>query len=194
MSARSRVGDEPCERAWRSCRARDRRADPAESPGLREAEPWTSREVTTAAGVPGSLLVLGGGVVGVEMAQAYASLGSAVRLLEGGERLIGAEEEFASRELREALERDGVDVLLAAKAVAVERAANAGPVTVELEDGRRFAAEQLLVCVGRSPARNSSGSSRSGSPAAAPSRCRTRCRCPLIRGCTWSATPTGACC
>ena len=51
-------------------------------PGLREADPWTNREVTTAETIPGSLLVLGGGVVGVEMAQAYASLGARVTIVE----------------------------------------------------------------------------------------------------------------
>ncbi len=53
-------------------------------PGLADAAPWTNREVTTAKAVPGSLLVLGGGVVGVEMASAYASLGARVTVVEAG--------------------------------------------------------------------------------------------------------------
>jgi dihydrolipoamide dehydrogenase len=57
-------------------------------PGLRESHPWTNREVTTAAAIPGSLLVLGGGVVGVEMATAYASLGAKVTIVEALPRLI----------------------------------------------------------------------------------------------------------
>ena len=64
--------------------------------GLREAEPWTNREATTSKEVPDRLAVLGGGVVGVEMAQAYTSLGSQVTLIEGGPRVIAREEEFAS--------------------------------------------------------------------------------------------------
>ena len=51
-------------------------------PGLREANPWTNREATTASAIPKSLLMLGGGVVGVEMAQAYASLGARVTVVE----------------------------------------------------------------------------------------------------------------
>src|ERR1700683_5126653 len=73
-------------------------------PGLLEAAPWTNREATTAREIPGSLVVLGGGVVGVEMAWAYASLGARVTLVEAQERLIAGEEEFASEEVREALE------------------------------------------------------------------------------------------
>ena len=81
-------------------------------PGLGEAEPWTNREVTTAAAIPASLLVLGGGVVGVEMAQAYASLGARVTLIESLPRLIAAEEDFAAEQVREALEGLGVEVVL----------------------------------------------------------------------------------
>src|SRR5215468_12490134 len=57
-------------------------------PGLAQARPWTNREVTTARTIPGRLLVLGGGVVGVEMAQAYATLGSRVTVIEASERLL----------------------------------------------------------------------------------------------------------
>ncbi len=118
-------------------------------PGLREAQPWTNREVTTAARVPASLLVLGGGVVGAEMAQAYATLGVQVTIVEAGARLVASEEEFASEQLREALVQQGVEVLLGVKAVAVTRAAGAGPVTLELEDSRSLVGEELLVAVGR---------------------------------------------
>ena len=88
-------------------------------PGLREAEPWTNREATTAAAIPRSLLVLGGGVVGVEMAQAYASLGARVTIVEALGRLIAGEEEFASEQLRQALLDGGVEVVLGVKASAV---------------------------------------------------------------------------
>lgn len=69
-------------------------------PGLAEARPWTNREATTASTLPGRLLVLGGGVVGVEMAQAYAALGSRVTVIEAEERLLPREEPFAGEELR----------------------------------------------------------------------------------------------
>ncbi len=64
-------------------------------PGLAEARPWTNREATTASKIPGRLLVLGGGVVGVEMAQAYATLGSRVTVIEAEQRLLPQEEPFA---------------------------------------------------------------------------------------------------
>jgi dihydrolipoamide dehydrogenase len=120
-------------------------------PGLREAHPWTSREVTTASAIPASLLVLGGGVVGVEMAQAHASLGARVTLVEAMPRLIADEEDFASEQVREALEELGVEVAVGVKASAVKRERDGGPVTVELEDARTYTAEELLVAVGRRP-------------------------------------------
>jgi pyruvate/2-oxoglutarate dehydrogenase complex dihydrolipoamide dehydrogenase (E3) component len=121
-------------------------------PGLREAKPWTNREATTAKAIPGSLLVLGGGVVAVELAQAYATLGTRVTILEAAERLIGREELFAAELVREALEEAGVEVVLGAHAASVQRASSAGAgglVTLELEDGRSFTGEELLVCTGR---------------------------------------------
>jgi pyruvate/2-oxoglutarate dehydrogenase complex dihydrolipoamide dehydrogenase (E3) component len=118
-------------------------------PGLREARPWTNREVTTAKAIPSSLLVLGGGVVGVEMAQAYASLGAQVTLVEAQQRLISGEEEFASEQVREGLLVLGVTVKLGVKATAVKREGADGPVTLELEDGAKYTGQELLVAVGR---------------------------------------------
>jgi pyruvate/2-oxoglutarate dehydrogenase complex dihydrolipoamide dehydrogenase (E3) component len=121
--------------------------------GLAAAEPWTNREATTAKAIPASLLVLGGGVVAVELAQAYASLGARVTIVETLPRLISHEEELASELVREALERDGVEVVLGAKATAVERAhatgGSRGQVTLRLEDGRALSADELLVATGR---------------------------------------------
>jgi pyruvate/2-oxoglutarate dehydrogenase complex dihydrolipoamide dehydrogenase (E3) component len=123
-------------------------------PGLREADPWTNREVTTAHEIPDSLLVLGGGVVGVEMAQAYANLGSQVTVVEALGRLIAGEEEFASKQVHEALQQLGVEVSLGVKVVSVAREQTAGvrgPVTVTLADGREFTTTELLAAVGRTP-------------------------------------------
>ncbi len=117
--------------------------------GLSEARSWTNREATTAKAIPDSLLVLGGGVVGVEMAQAYASLGARVTIVEAAERLIAGEEEFASAQVREALLDAGVEVLVGVKAVAVRRDAEGGPVTVGLEGGDVRSAAELLVATGR---------------------------------------------
>ena len=72
-------------------------------PGLAEARPWGNREATTAHEVPESLVILGGGVVGVELAQAWSSLGTEVVLLEGAPRVIVREEPFASDEVGAAL-------------------------------------------------------------------------------------------
>jgi pyruvate/2-oxoglutarate dehydrogenase complex dihydrolipoamide dehydrogenase (E3) component len=126
-------------------------------PGLREAHPWTSREVTTAEAIPGSLLVLGGGVVGVEMAMAYASLGARVTIVEALPRLISGEEEFASEQVKDALEALGAEVVLGVKAAAVRRERSNGPVTVDLEDGRSVTGDQLLVAIGRAPHTNGLG-------------------------------------
>jgi dihydrolipoamide dehydrogenase len=120
-------------------------------PGLAEASPWTNREVTRAHAVPESLLILGGGVVGVEMASAYASLGVEVTLLEAGERLVAGEEPWASELLREGLERSGVRVLLESKASEVRRASGGGAVAVTLAGGEVLEAAELLVAAGRRP-------------------------------------------
>jgi pyruvate/2-oxoglutarate dehydrogenase complex dihydrolipoamide dehydrogenase (E3) component len=119
-------------------------------PGLAQARPWTNREATTSERVPASLVVLGGGVVGVEMASAYTSLGSRVTVVEAAPRLIGGEEELASDMLAGALRERGVDVRLGLRATAVRRDGE-GSVTVELEGGQMVVGEELLVAVGRSP-------------------------------------------
>jgi pyruvate/2-oxoglutarate dehydrogenase complex dihydrolipoamide dehydrogenase (E3) component len=117
--------------------------------GLREAKPWTNREATTARQVPNRLAILGGGVVGVEMAQAYASFGSEVALVEAADRLIAREEPFASEDVEGSLREQGVDVRTGAKAVAVR--AMDGVVEVELESGAVVTGDELLVAIGRRP-------------------------------------------
>jgi pyruvate/2-oxoglutarate dehydrogenase complex dihydrolipoamide dehydrogenase (E3) component len=117
--------------------------------GLREAKPWTNREATTAKEVPGRLTVLGGGVVGVEMAQAWRSLGSQVTLIERGDRLIPREEAFASQQVEQALREQGVDVRLGAEVTAVR--ARDGEVEVELGSGGAVPGDELLVAIGRRP-------------------------------------------
>ena len=117
--------------------------------GLRDVEPWTNREVTTTSEPPGRLAILGGGVVGVEMAQAWRSLGSQVTLVEAGDRVIAREEEFASEQVAEALRERGVDVRVGVKATAAR--ADGGEVTLELEGAPVVTADELLVAVGRRP-------------------------------------------
>jgi pyruvate/2-oxoglutarate dehydrogenase complex dihydrolipoamide dehydrogenase (E3) component len=118
-------------------------------PGLREAKPWTNREATTAEEAPERLLVLGGGVAGVELAQAWSSLGSDVAVVEGLDRLIAREEPFASQQVYEALAARGVEVRVGVKAVGAGR--RDGRVTLELEGGERLTGDELLVAVGRRP-------------------------------------------
>jgi dihydrolipoamide dehydrogenase len=115
--------------------------------GLREASPWTNREATTTHTVPERLLILGGGVVGVEMAQAFASFRSTVTLVEGGDRILPREEPFASQQVHESLEQRGVTVITGAKATAVRRN---GDVTMELEGHGPVSGDEILVAVGRS--------------------------------------------
>lgn len=118
-------------------------------PGLVEARPWTNRDATTASSAPRRLLVLGGGAVGVELAQAWTSLGSAVTLVELFDRVLVHEEPFAGEEVEAALREWNVDVRTSAKAVRVER--DGRDVTIELEGGERISGDELLVAVGRRP-------------------------------------------
>jgi pyruvate/2-oxoglutarate dehydrogenase complex dihydrolipoamide dehydrogenase (E3) component len=118
-------------------------------PGLRETPHWRNREATTAKSVPGRLLILGGGVVGAEMAQAWSSLGSRVTLIEMLRRLLPREEPFASAQVAEALRERGIDVRIGTKAAAVRREHDG--VIVTLEDGADIRGDELLVAVGRRP-------------------------------------------
>jgi dihydrolipoamide dehydrogenase len=118
--------------------------------GLADVMAWTNREATQGSAIPRRLLVLGGGAVGAELAQAYRRLGSAeVTVIEGGPRLLGREEPFAGDEVREAFEAEGMTVLVDARAVAASRAN--GTVALRLEDGRTLDGDELLIGVGRRP-------------------------------------------
>jgi pyruvate/2-oxoglutarate dehydrogenase complex dihydrolipoamide dehydrogenase (E3) component len=116
---------------------------------LDSIEFWTNRDVTSSKRVPGTLLVLGGGPVGVEMAQAWRTLGSEVTLIEGSARLIGRNEPFASELVAESLRERGVDVRLDSRANAA-RSEN-GAVVLELDGGDSVRGDELLVGVGRRP-------------------------------------------
>jgi pyruvate/2-oxoglutarate dehydrogenase complex dihydrolipoamide dehydrogenase (E3) component len=121
-------------------------------PGLASAAPWTNRQATGAKEVPRRLLVMGGGAVGVEMAQAFRRLGSAeVTLVEGAPRLLGREEPFAGEEVRAALEADGIRVIVGTTVAEVRRAGSDGPVSALLANGVSIEADEILVAVGRRP-------------------------------------------
>ncbi len=117
--------------------------------GLADARPWTNREITTTKTVPARLVILGGGVVAVEMAAAYRSLGSDVVLIGRGDRLVKRVEPFASQELLEGLRERGVDVRLDLQATRVSRTSDT--VHVELGDGSAVDGEEILVATGREP-------------------------------------------
>jgi pyruvate/2-oxoglutarate dehydrogenase complex dihydrolipoamide dehydrogenase (E3) component len=119
-------------------------------PGLDSVPTWNNRDATTAEEVPASMIVLGGGPVGSELSQAWASMGTRVTLIDMGDHLLGRDESFAGEEVAAALRgRFGVDVRTGAQVESV-RAGGAG-ITVELSGGGAVDAERLLVAVGRKP-------------------------------------------
>jgi dihydrolipoamide dehydrogenase len=120
-------------------------------PGLRELAPWTNRQGTTAPDVPARLTVLGGGAVGCELAQAWATLGSRVTLIEALPGLLPSEEPFAGEQLGQSLRDRGIDVRTGTKAANAQRDGDTGVITVTLEDGHQVAGDELLVAVGRTP-------------------------------------------
>jgi pyruvate/2-oxoglutarate dehydrogenase complex dihydrolipoamide dehydrogenase (E3) component len=117
--------------------------------GIDEVEVWTNRKGTTSKTVPDSLVVLGGGVAGVELAQAWRSLGSEVVMLEAGDCVLSREEPFAGRQVAAELVEAGVDLRIEAKAERVAR--ENGRVVVSLSGGDTAAGDELLVVVGRKP-------------------------------------------
>ncbi len=116
--------------------------------GLREASPWTSREATSAQELPESLAVIGGGVVAVEMATAYAALGSTVTLI-ARSGLLGGMEPFAGERVAKGLAELGVDVRTDTGTTSVTR--DDSGVTIVLDDGSTVTATEVLVATGRSP-------------------------------------------
>jgi dihydrolipoamide dehydrogenase len=111
--------------------------------------------------------VLGGGVVGVEMAQAWASLGTRVTIVEATDRLLLREEPFAAEQVTAALEEHGVRVMTGMKATEVT-GGDGEPFTLALEDGGELAAEHLLVAVGRRARVSDIGLESVGVPADGP--------------------------
>ncbi|MCK7623962.1 NAD(P)/FAD-dependent oxidoreductase [Streptomyces sp. RS10V-4] len=120
-------------------------------PGLAAARPWTSREATSAKEVPGHLVVVGGGVVGVEMATAWRALGAEVTLLVRGDGLLPRMEPFAGELVAASLREAGVDVRTGTGVREVRRAADGGPVTVVPDPGPEVTADELLIATGRAP-------------------------------------------
>jgi dihydrolipoamide dehydrogenase len=118
--------------------------------GLRELAPWTNRAATTAKQVPARLTILGGGVVGCELAQAWSSLGSEVAVVEGLPRLLSREEPFAGEQVSATLRDRGVDIRVGVRATAAARDGE-GSFELTLDDESVLRSDELLVAVGRRP-------------------------------------------
>jgi dihydrolipoamide dehydrogenase len=119
-------------------------------PGLLDAHPWTSRDATSAQEVPASLAIIGGGVVAVEMATAYAGFGTDVHVISRS-GLLGNQEPFAGELVGDALTGLGVQLHLGQTPQEVRRSTDDGNVVLTLGDGSRITAEQVLVATGRIP-------------------------------------------
>jgi dihydrolipoamide dehydrogenase len=119
-------------------------------PGLRELDgTWTNREVTGMKSVPRRLLILGGGPVGVEMAQAVRRLGGEVALVEAAGHVLGHEPAPLGEALGECLKKDGIELYLGARATAAGR--DGEDYVLTLDDGRQLRGDRILVATGRRP-------------------------------------------
>jgi len=116
--------------------------------GLADARPWTNREATLADHAPRRLVALGGGVISVELAQAFAALGSDVTILEQGERILTREEPEAAALVATSLVRAGITIRTGVATTRVDRASD-GTVTLTLANGETIACDELLVATGR---------------------------------------------
>ncbi len=116
-------------------------------PGLAGTPYWTNREAIRATRVPGSLVVLGGGPIGVELGQVFARFGAQVTMIEGTRHLVPAEEPEACVLLQQVFAGEGIDVRTGATAAAVQH--DGSRFTLELSDGTKAAGDALLVATGR---------------------------------------------
>ena len=122
-------------------------------PGLAEASPLTHIEVLEMGRVPEHLVVLGGGYVGLEFAQAHRRFGSRVTIIEPGPQLLGREDPDVADELRDILESDGIEILLATEAVRVDGRSGEG-VRLRVRTAaaeRTIAGSDVLAATGRTP-------------------------------------------
>lgn len=118
--------------------------------GLDRVQPWTSREGTSASEVPESLVVVGGGAVGCELAQFYARLGSKVTIVQSGEFLLPRIDREAGDLLGELFEEEGIDLCLSGRATRVEGGPGRGH-RLELEGRAPLEASHLMIATGRKP-------------------------------------------
>jgi pyruvate/2-oxoglutarate dehydrogenase complex dihydrolipoamide dehydrogenase (E3) component len=118
-------------------------------PGLDKAPTWTSDEALSSAELPASMVVLGGGPVGCELAQVYATFGTEVTLVQSESHLLAPEEAFLGQILSGVLARQGIDVRL--NSIAQLARQSGSRTVVELSDGGVVDAERVLLATGRNP-------------------------------------------
>ncbi|AVT40184.1 NAD(P)/FAD-dependent oxidoreductase [Plantactinospora sp. BB1] len=116
-------------------------------PGLAGTPYWTNREAMELSELPGSVVILGGGAIGAEVAQVLARFGVRIGMVEAGERILAQEEPESSERVAAALRADGVTVHTGARAERVEH--DGSGFTVHLTDGDQLRGERLLVATGR---------------------------------------------
>jgi pyruvate/2-oxoglutarate dehydrogenase complex dihydrolipoamide dehydrogenase (E3) component len=117
--------------------------------GLDEAAVWTSREATSTSAVPESLLIVGAGAVGCELAQFYARIGSRVTLVQSGDFVLPRVDREAGDLLAGIFEEEGIDIRLNARAKRISR--SEGRLRLELEGDETLEAANLLIATGRRP-------------------------------------------
>jgi pyruvate/2-oxoglutarate dehydrogenase complex dihydrolipoamide dehydrogenase (E3) component len=117
--------------------------------GLNKVDYWTNRQAAVPRELPERLVVLGGGAIGVELAQGFARLGSKVAIVEAGPRLLPMEEPEAAAALQPHLQADGIQVFTGDPCVAAEK--HAGDVVLHLKSGAVVSGDRLLVATGRRP-------------------------------------------
>ena len=117
--------------------------------GLNKVDYWTNRQAAIPRELPARLVVLGGGAIGVELAQAFARLGAKVTIVEAGPRFLGLEEPEAGAALLPHLKADGIEIFVGDPCVAVEK--QASDVVLHLKSGAVISGDRLLVATGRRP-------------------------------------------
>ncbi len=117
--------------------------------GLEQSGYWTNREATTLKEIPESIVILGGGPVGVELGQFLRRFGAEVVIVDHGERLLSREDPRVGELIGQTLREGGIDLRLGVKAVAVEN--RDGRRVVRLDDGGEVSGQELLVATGRAP-------------------------------------------
>lgn len=117
-------------------------------PGLADAKPWTNRDIFKVRAVPSSMIVVGGGAIGLELAQAFSRFGAKVTIIEALDRILGVEEPETSELVAKVLRAEGIDVRTG---VGISSVTRDRQVSVTFADGSVVGADEILVAAGRTP-------------------------------------------